>query len=941
VAQGETPGTTTRLIVEHVRARAGDEGVDRLLELASLPHELTALVDEASWFTYDEKLRLFAAAAEVLDDDSVGAHVGESLFTGVGVGLAAVLRSLGSPGAVLQALVDASEAWGPIGDIDVVSLGELCATVRYRVHDEHRPDRHDCGYTIGLLAAIPTIFGQPLATVAHDTCQVDGADACIYDVAWTPPPARPRRFRRPRRDHVRGLSARFWELEGATLDLISDGDPSHVLSAIAARAADAIGASGHLLVITDPDGSMPSVVGHGFVGGAAALVDGALAGLVDDDDPTRIVAELASSRRHYGHLICVFDDGRTIMPEERTILGTYARHAATALDAAAAITSARLREETASTLLRLARTLAELSSVDDVAAHLAELAPGITGADQGAVLLLDPETRALRVAATAGVTPAMQGDVDGLEIRLDDASTVSLASVAHKPTLIFRAGASGFLADLMDRHDECAVALIPLRLRGQLRGTVALGWRNGSEITPRDVLLERLGAIADQAATALENAHLHEQVRHQALHDALTKLPNQTLFADRVTTAIVRARRNATRVAVGVLDLDRFKTVNDSLGHGAGDQLLVQVTERLTHALRAPDTVARMGGDEFTLLLPDVVEGGESIAAERILQAFVQPFEIEGHRLRISPSIGLSVFPDDGDGFEHLLRCADVAMYRAKERGRNTWACYASGMAERAYDRLTLETDLYRALQRRELRIAYQPIARLSYGVVVGTEALVRWAHPSLGLLTPEEFLPIAEELGLMAEIDGWVLRQACVELGNALATGTALAHVTVNLSSRTLCHPALERLVSEAVSAGGISADRLVIEINESITADRAVTVGDALRTLRSRGVRIALDDFGRGSSALSRLEQLPIDQLKVDRMFLTGIEDADAPAPVVEAIVQMGHGLGVEVVAEGIETDAQRAFAMRVGFDLGQGWLLGRPAATIDYAGASSRTA
>jgi predicted signal transduction protein with EAL and GGDEF domain len=342
------------------------------------------------------------------------------------------------------------------------------------------------------------------------------------------------------------------------------------------------------------------------------------------------------------------------------------------------------------------------------------------------------------------------------------------------------------------------------------------------------------------------------------------------------------------------------------------------------------------------VLLPDVVAGGENVVAERILESFLQPFEIEGHRLRMSPSIGFAVFPDDGDSAESLLKCADVAMYRAKDQGRNTWASYATGMAERAYDRLTLETDLYRALQNHEMRVGYQPIASIDSGRIVGSEALVRWAHPSFGLLMPDEFLSIAEDLGLIAEIDGWVLRQACLELGTGGSAGTIAPYVAVNLSARTLSHPALERMVSDALGAGGLDPKRLVIEIREEVTADDAHVITDALHALRARGVRVALDDFGRGHSALSKLEQLPIDQLKVDPTFLSSIiNDPDAPAPVAQAIVDMGHGLGLEVVAEGIETDVQRAFVKRLGFDFAQGWFLGRPKAAIDYAGARSRTA
>jgi EAL domain-containing protein (putative c-di-GMP-specific phosphodiesterase class I)/GGDEF domain-containing protein len=917
-APRETPGTTTLLIVRHVRRRAGDAGVDAVLRRAALEHDLSALVDETQWFAYEDKIRLFDAASDVLEDPDVGRHVGESLLDGEAGGLVPVLRSLGSPASVFRALMDASASFCPIGDMDAVEVREQDARIRYHLHPEFAPNHHDCGYTAGLLTQVPVLFGLAPATVEHPTCQVRWDDACLYHLRWssTPRARRPMIGRRARRDLVRGLSARFWELEAATLDLVTDGDPGQVLATIAERAADAVGASAHLLVLADPDGTAPDVIRHRFVGGGGALVDQALHSVVDDADPLRIVAELVSDRRRYGHLVMLFEEGHEPIPEERTIVKTYARHAATALDAAASISGARLREETASVLLRLARSLADLTTVDDVTTRIAELVPAMTGAPQAAVLLWERASRSLQVRASAGVPEHLRAEVDALTIPLEEAELDVPSAIADGPLLRAPAGARGVLADLMDRHGEAWLALVPVRVRGRLRGLITAGWLEAGAITAQSAVEERLAGIADQAATALENAMLLEQIRHQALHDSLTGLPNQSLFSDRVGNEITRAKRNRARVALCVLDLDRFKTVNDSLGHRAGDELLVQVADRLQRVMRAPDTIARMGGDEFTLLLPDVVDGGEAVVAERILEAF-----------------------------EHLLRCADVAMYRAKERGRNGWVTYASGMAERAHDRLTLETDLYRAVQRRELRIAYQPIASLAQGRVVATEALVRWAHPTLGLLVPDEFLPIAEDLGLMAEIDGWVLRQACLQLGAATAGGTGPGRVAVNVSPRTLYHPALERLVSEALAAGGIEPDRLVVEVGEQISADRSDALGDALQTLRNAGVRISLDDFGRGHSALSQLARLPIDQIKVDASFLADVDDVDEHAPVTEAIVAMGHGLGLEVVAEGVETDVQRAFAQRVGFDLVQGWIIGRPAVALDDYddddGARSRTA
>ena len=604
-----------------------------------------------------------------------------------------------------------------------------------------------------------------------------------------------------------------------------------------------------------------------------------------------------------------------------------------------ALRRARAELATAGVLLDLSRSLADVTTSVDAAQRIAAAIPEVTTADQACVLLPDGSGRfaargiaghddpAAAVLQRLALTPEQLGlDVADLPpavvCRLDDAPEPVRDAMVH------------FAVE--------AVALVCVRVRGELAALLTADWFDASRVPTDAVLGPRLAALADQAATALANAGLLDQVRHQALHDALTGLPNQTLFDDRAAHAVARARRNGGRLAVGVLDLDRFKTVNDSLGHGAGDDLIVQVAARLRAAVREPDTVARMGGDEFTLLLPDLEPHGEAIVAERLLAAFELPFDVEGHHIRVSPSIGLAVFPADGDTPERLLRSADVAMYRAKDNGRNTWATYASGMTERAYDRLTLEADLHRALERRELRIGFQPMARVADRARVCSEALVRWEHPSFGVLGAREFLPLAEETALVAEIDAWVLRQACLELGKADAAGRPIDRVAVNLSARSLTHPSLLRLVGDALAAGGLRADRLVVEVTESILASPSDGLLEALSDLRAIGVAVALDDFGRGHAPLAELADLPLDMIKIDRSFLTGIRSAAEYAPVVTGVVAMAHGLGLEVAAVGVETEEQLAFVARLGCDLAQGYVVGRAAATVYPAeGASAATA
>lgn len=603
------------------------------------------------------------------------------------------------------------------------------------------------------------------------------------------------------------------------------------------------------------------------------------------------------------------------------------RHEAIALEAVDAIEDAERRQETAAALLRLSRSLADLTTVEETAQRLAEATSDAVGCDRSSVLLWDREAGRFTTRGLCGYPAHLEEAAWRVVIEpaLDDEA--ALQSV-DEPSIVARVDASGRLAALMDEFQLGHNALVPLRSRRRLLGVMNASWAATSPALDDPHLGERLASLADQAATAFENARLLETVQRQAMHDGLTGLANQTLFADRVRHGLAGARRTGGELALAVLDLDRFKTVNDSLGHAVGDELLVEVGRRLCASVREIDSVARMGGDEFTLLLagPDSRAAAEH-AAERVLAAFEAPFEVGGHLLRVTPSIGFALHPSHGCELDDLLKRADAAMYQAKAAGRNTWAIYTSGMSEQAYDRLTLEADLFRAVAGHELRIAYQPVVRLADGAVVGAEALVRWAHPAFGVLTPDEFIPIAEEVGIITEIDGWVLRQACLDLGRAQMAGRPPARVSVNVSGRSLTHPALGERLADAIAAGGIRPEQLVLEVTETVTSEEVSGVTEALAELRALGVRIAVDDFGRGHSALARLDQLPMDQLKIDKAFLRDIGSADDEAPVVSAIIAMGRGLGLEVLAEGVERPEQLAFLQARGCDLAQGYLFGRP--------------
>jgi diguanylate cyclase (GGDEF)-like protein/PAS domain S-box-containing protein len=417
---------------------------------------------------------------------------------------------------------------------------------------------------------------------------------------------------------------------------------------------------------------------------------------------------------------------------------------------------------------------------------------------------------------------------------------------------------------------------------------------------------------------------------HQALHDPLTGLPNRHLFMERLGALLTRAHRPENRAfAVLYIDLDRFKVVNDSLGHHAGDQLLVAVADRLTESLRATDTVARFGGDEFAVLLVDLDSPENAMhVAERITSVLAAPVNLGGYEVFTSASIGIALSSTGHDRPEYLLRNADVAMYRAKGAGANRYEVFDRGMHAQALSRLQMETDLRRAVARDEFRLRFQPIIALSTGSVSGFEALLRWQHPERGLMPPGEFVPLAEETGVIIPLGEWVLREACAHLARWRADFPGLRLViSVNISARQFVQRDLVARVGRAVEDAGLLPRHLKLEITESAVLDRAGDTGAMLQTLKEMGVQVHMDDFGTGYSSLSTLHHLPVDGLKVDQSFVARMEDDPATCQLVRTITAMARGLELAVIAEGVETPHQLREVREMGCDYAQGYLIARP--------------
>jgi diguanylate cyclase (GGDEF)-like protein/PAS domain S-box-containing protein len=430
--------------------------------------------------------------------------------------------------------------------------------------------------------------------------------------------------------------------------------------------------------------------------------------------------------------------------------------------------------------------------------------------------------------------------------------------------------------------------------------------------------------LHDVTQTVAQQAEL----ARQASHDALTGLPNRTMMSDRLAQAIAQARRRQEGVAVLWLDLDHFKFVNDTYGHQAGDELLVALSSRLRQTVRESDTVARLGGDEFVVLMPGIHnESDATVAAQKVLQALTTPFTVRDHLLHVSTSVGVSIFPQDGDDVEHLLMHADMAMYRAKSEGRNGFQFFNNAMRDINKQRDALARALHVALEENQFELHYQPKFDLHSGHMVGAEALLRWRHPEKGMVSPAEFIPVAEESGQIVQIGEWVLRTACTQAREWVHAWGADISMAVNVSARQFRQHDLPGTVRRVLQDTGLDGRHLELELTESLLMQQTEKVIAALQEVKAMGASLALDDFGTGFSSLSYLRRFPIDVIKIDRSFVWGMEQNDADAAIVRAIISMAHSLSMRVVAEGVETASQKAFLQGQQCDMAQGYLLGKP--------------
>jgi diguanylate cyclase (GGDEF)-like protein len=488
------------------------------------------------------------------------------------------------------------------------------------------------------------------------------------------------------------------------------------------------------------------------------------------------------------------------------------------------------------------------------------------------------------------------------------------------------------------------VEIYPLRFGDEVAGTLALRRPADAPVNRADPI--QIGHLADQVAVALGNARMVDQVRFLAFYDSLTGLPNRILYKERLAQALVRAERQGCHVAVCFLDLDQFSSINDSLGHDLGDALIERVAKRLLTTCRDSDTVARLGcgpnavevarlgGDEFTVVLPDLTDPQDAArVARRLLESFREPFRLGTHEVFVSSSIGIAVYPEDGLEIDDLVKNADVAMYHAKEEGRNGYRMFSPSMNAQAVSRMQLEQRLRRAVEGGEFALVYQPIIDLDTGLVTGAEALVRWNHPDRGIVSPAEFISLSEESGLIVRLGEWILRQVCVQVKEWQTEGRPPLRVGVNLSARQLQDQDVVQTVRTILAETGVDPCWLVMELTESVLMRPEGQVAESIRALAALGVAFSIDDFGTGYSSLSYLKHFPVSSLKIDRAFIRHLPADDDYVAITTAVVALAKALEMEVVAEGVETEEQARYLLSLGCHRAQGYLIGPPVQPSEF--------
>ena len=910
------------MTISYVRANLGEEAVHRMLRLAGETGPPEELLDDARWCSYSQMRRFLEAAAVVLGGSDELRCVGRALIEVMNnpAGLA-TLQQLPSPNDLFARVEQMMPGVSTVVSVWGEALGEDRWAFVQRFDEGFEAFPEFCAYLAGVFESVPSLFGMPCAEVVQERCECEGAPSCRLLVRWSSVPDDRRRaeFFETR---VHLLEGQLETMRTSIGDLVSVGDIDELLERVMASTSRTVIVPAFVLSLFARPAFEARVAAKGLSMEEAQVIADRLVDGESDWDADWMVAAVASQRCTYGWLVAIRRGG-AMAPFEIAGLEAYASLVAAALDSSMAIDTARREANVAYVLLELSRSLAEIVSVDEMAARVVRTVPAVVGSDAATLALLDDGVGVTaHVVATHGYSP----EADSWW--RDQVMTMP-ATDEGRSHFLDEHGAPGDGRTALRETDSVAGAWVPIVVDGAVVGAlITTVSHDVGRLQHSEEIDRRLRGLASQAATSIRNARLLDQVRHQALHDSLTGLPNRALILDRVHQMLARARRTGDPMAAMFIDLDGFKAINDTFGHGAGDQLLRAVSERLAAALRQSDTIGRLGGDEFVVLVEgSSLDAGPELIAERILTVLREPFEIEGRSsstLHVTASIGVAIGLRDSPG--ELLRDADIALYGAKDAGKDCFVVFEPAMQSAVQDRLLMQMDLQRALERDEFFLVYQPVSNLRSGVVTGVEALVRWRRDGDGVVQPDTFIPLLEESGMIVDVGRWVLREACRQAVEWARAGRTL-DMAVNVSARQLQSDRFLDDIEGALRESGLDPGLLMIEITETAIMRDTEATATRLRRVKQLGVRVAIDDFGTGYSSLAYLRQFPVDTLKIDQSFVAALGDSAEASALMHTLVQLGKTLGLETLAEGIEELPQLDHLRAEDCDAGQGFLFAHP--------------
>jgi diguanylate cyclase (GGDEF)-like protein len=894
--------------------------------LAGEERPVAELIDATKWSSYAQYRRLLEAAGEVLGGPASLSMVGEHIHDSIqSPELSEHLSAFRTPADVYAALPTLTGSTAPLLELCTENIGPNECRIRFRLKEGYEPFPENCAFHTGVFAVMPRMCGYHDAEVLFEACQLDGAPYCQARLRWELADSDAVRASRAELA-ARVSQARLEELHHTVAQLVSGDSLETVLTRVMAAAGRAVPALSYILAVTPSARSDRWLCAEGIdAPGCAAILE-----LVESHGETAspmCAIEVVSDRSRYGYLIAVRPQSASFEPLERSILQSYGRLAASALDSEASISEARQQATTAQALLTLSSSLADLASTEEMILRLANAVPSVIDCDRVAIWVTDLEGPTAKMSASYGYGDAFCAELSRFEIapfyaRLQDSE-------------VFRhdlGGASmpAFTSALVAAAAVAALSF-PIIYDGEMYGWITVDvTEHPGRLDDNGDITERLRGLAGQAAIAVRNARLLDEIRHQALHDSLTGLPNRMLVLDRVNQTMARARREHFEVAALFIDLDGFKDINDSLGHAVGDRLLKAVAARFAGTLRESDTVARLGGDEFVVIAEGISLGaGPELVAERLLDVLAAPFHLDDEArssVTVSASIGIAV--GLRECAEDLLRDADIALYAAKEAGKNCFAVFEAQMQTVLRSRHELEMDLQAAIGSDQFFLLYQPIFELGDMSVMGVEALLRWRHPTRGALRPDEFIPALETSGLIIPVGRWVLHEACRQAMEWRGRGQ-VTKMSVNASARQFDADSFVEDVRGALASSGLPPDDLIIEITETSLMRNTTTAQKQLLALKGLGVRLAIDDFGTGYSSLAYLQLFPVDSLKIDRSFISGMAKSPEGDALIHTLIQLGKAMHLETLAEGIEESSQLTQLQAESCDVGQGFLFARPLA------------